>query len=442
MSLPETVIDVLDSVFEGRDFDLSILDDAELTKLSEKLTTYASNYTAPTREPGKSRFYCGGTIWSSNTSNTMIAWGPAGLANSANADVLQTLCLAHDSVVCHDVLTDLLSSHTISFLPSFYTNIKQGEVASNETSLIKTPITQENRNNIIRTLNPILRIYDLARRLIQQGFLIPVPTRIAMQKYKTQILTQMRYAHQDPVVKTLAAKEGSIAVKDDALSLFVQPGGGTKLRLDNAIDNPALRLHYGMIYHLKCLAVAYVAGADFTPTDDFGWEVLDYKYEELYKLLTKKSKSTFHKYAAQSALMIPIVTKFAIEDIVSIRTNEDIFEELRNLLRNSIESIDYTTRSMSELYRDYEMEMAEALTNWKSQIDSSGKRKGLFKDLALVASSAIEVGASLIFLADTPAAIIASAAGLPGIYYGLKDLLFAGCTTERALLKILRKYKW
>lgn len=438
----ETVIDVLDRVFNGREFDLSLLSNEELLHLSEELTTFAINYKAPPRHSGTSRFYGGGIIWNNTSSSKPAVFiGPYGLFHGTNAQALQTLCLAHDSVVCHDAVTDLLSASTSSFFPSFYQNLWQGEDRFDDVGLGQIPVTTELRAYTIQRANPILRVYDRARPLIQKGYLIPVPTKPLLIKHKHQILTQLRHSHRDSAIMELATQTGSVGVTDVSVSLFMQPIAGNKININNASNNPNLRLHYGMLHHLKCLSVAFQASADFVPTDDFGWGVLNQKYDELHKILTRKSKETFYKHAAQSALMIPLVKKFSIDDIVSIRTNEDVFEELRKLLRSSVGNFDLAGRSLPDFYRDFEEEKIEALANWKRRISAYDVKKNLFKDIALTTSGIIGVGTSLLFLTDSPAAVIASVSGLSGIYYGLKDLLFAGSNPKNRLIKILRRYQ-
>lgn len=443
----KTVIEVLDEVFLGRPYDLRLLEHHEFERLSELLSEFASRYEAPVRGPGTTRYYGGGTAWnSSNTPDPKIWFGSRadGLYYGPDVKAVQTLCLMHDSVVCHDAVTDMLGRHRTEFLPShFSSRVRQGECIVDEELLGTRPVSTEVIEFAADRLNATLQVYDKARQLIQRGYLIPVPTRVLIRKNKAQLMTQVRHGLHDPKLLRFAKEANTIAVGDGAVNVFLYATGPATISAGPFFEHPDLRLHYGLLHHLKCLLVAFETRADFMPSDEFGWRSLDYKYEELIAHLGTKSRFNLKKMAASSLLAIPIVRGFEIDDIVSIRRDEEVFEELRRILGSATEP-EIGGRSMSEFVKDFEAEAADALERWRGTISASPGRRRLFRDIAMVGgNSTAVIGCGVaIFLGQEPvSALISAAAGLPGLYLGLTDLLVAGNDPKKRLFKVLRKYK-
>jgi hypothetical protein len=436
-----TVIDVLDEVFDGRDYDLNLLSPNETKTLSNKLTEFALGYTSPPRLVGQSRYYGGGTSWNTDKQSKSRVWfGPAGLLYGADMEIAQTLCLMHDSIVCHDAVTDLLGNHSTEFLPSFHNNIIQGE-CSVDTQIFGTqPLSDKLIANTAARLNPTLRVYDCARELIQRGFIIPVPSRVLIRQNEKKFLTQFRHSQRDSEMMKISAESVNIAVSDGSTNSFLYPQG-SKIRFGNAAKDPHLRLHYGLLHHLKCYLVACKANADFLPSDDFGWRTLEYKIAEYTKSMKIRSLAKLSKTAASATLAIPIVQGFSPQDIVSIRRDELVFEELRKILRKTTEP-SLSGQNMSEFYKDYQAQLSDAIEQWWGKIAKSSNKMGLFRSAALTGGSAICLAGALIFQTEAPVSkFITVAGGLPGLYYGIKDLLTGGADPKRRLFKILRRYR-
>ena len=438
----KTVIDVLDHVFQGRDYDLRLLSKEEFQKLSNQLTVFASEYQAPSRIPGKTRCYAGGAAWNTTQECVGKIWfGFAGLKYGADMAAVQTLCLMHDSVVCHDPVTDLIGAHGTDFLPRFYENIWEGEITTDSNVFGTKPLTKEAMEHAAESLNATLRVYDQARELIQLGYLIPVPTRILLKQHRHTFLTQLRYSARDPRMLQIATESKTIPVNDEIINSFIIPAGPTGLKVGPCENNPTLRLHYGLQHHLKCLLVAYKTEADFGPFDDFGWNTLAYKYDQLAELFRKKSLINLAKTVAVSRLAIPVVREFSVYDVVSVRRDEEVFEELRNILRKTAEPSLVST-DLTEFYEGYDAQLADAIEQWRGVILGSQKKKTLFRDLSSVGKGALFLAGSIaLFSKDNyVSAILAAAVGLPGLYSGLTDLLVGGQDPKQRLFKVLRRY--
>ncbi len=439
----KTVIAILNEVFQDRDYDLSLLSIEEFKDLSNRLTVFASEYEAPPRPAGTSRYYAGGTAWNSNQVPQSKVWfGPAGLQYGADMAIVQTLCLMHDSVACHDPVTDMIGAHKADFLSPFFSNLYEGEIITDSDNYGTKSITKETIENAAARLNPTLRVYDQARKLIERGHLLPVPTRVLLVQNQHSVETQLRYAGRDSEMLRIAAESKTIPTNDGVINVFMQPNGSSKISVGLALDNPALRLHYGIMHHLKCLLVAFKASADFAPFDDFGWNTLAYKYDELAKNLFKKSLINLAKTVATSNLAIPIVRGFSVQDIVSIRHDEEVFEELRTILRRSAEPV-LVSRDLSEFYDDYERQALDAIEQWRGSISAFPHKRNLFKNTLIAGGSALAVASAIMFATEDPvSSIIKGVSGVPGLYYGLKDLLVSGQDPKQRLFKIMRRYSF
>jgi hypothetical protein len=442
MAQRKTVIDVLDQIFDDRDYDLRLLAPKEFEKLSLELTIYASNYEAPPRSPGRTRYYGGGNTWHpSPVSGSAVWFGTAGLRYGPDVEVAQTLCLIHDSVVCHDCVTDFIGRYRTDFLPSYHEACWCGEKITDSELYGDKPSSGSLIDEAAVRLNAILRIYDMARELIQKGYLILVPTRVLLKQSEHAVLTQMRHAAHDEQMLQIAGQSKTVPVSDGIINQFVEPVEGTKLAVGPADHNPGLRLHYGIMHHIKCLLVAHKALADYAPPDDFGWRTMEYKWDQLFESLSKKSSLGAAKIGAQSSLAVPIVRGFTVSDIVSIRRDEEIFEELRGIIGKTVDPI-LGPRGLDDFYADYDRQAADALDRWRRVIQTSPKQKGLFRNIATATAGCIGVAAVLAFATDSTARSIQVAAGLPGLYYALKDLLLAGLDPSRRLFKVLRRYSF
>ena len=438
----ETVIDILDEVFQDRDYDLTLLSKDEFEELSQRLTLFASNYEAPPRSPGESRYYAGGTAWNTGQECAGKIWfGPAGLQYGGDMAVAQTFCLMHDSVVCHDPVTDLLGAHRTDILPKFFENIFQGEVIADSNCYGVQPLTKTIFDDAAARLNPTMRVYDVAREFIQRGYLIPVPTRILLRKKAHAISTQIRQSARDARLLQVAAKSKTIPVFDGAINMFIAPSANSKMSVGPTSDNPVLRLHYGLMHHLKCLLVAHKSSADFAPMDDFGWQTLSYKYEELARILRPKSSMNCAHISASSALAIPMVSGFSIYDIIGVRRDEEVFEELRKILRQTTQP-QLVSVDLEDFYRDYESQVIDALEQWKAVVSTSSKKRNLFRNISLVAGAAISTVGEIVLNSSDPSGLIVATGGLPGFYYLLNNLLTAGQDPEQRLSKILRRYSF
>ncbi|MGO9566694.1 MAG: hypothetical protein ACLP5H_04035 [Desulfomonilaceae bacterium] len=247
MAERKTVIDVLDYIFDGRDYDLRLLSLKEFEKLSLELTAYASNYEAPPRPPGRTRYYGGGTTWHTSPAPGSVIWfGTEGLRYGPDVVIAQTLCLVHDSVVCHDPVTDFIGRHRTDFLPSYYVGTAGGEKIEDSQLYGDRPLSGSLIDAAATHLNAILRVYDLARELIQNGYLIPVPTRVLLKHNEHAVLTQMRHAARDQQMLKIAGQSKTVPVSDGTINLFFEHLGGTKLAVGPADHNPSLKLHYGV----------------------------------------------------------------------------------------------------------------------------------------------------------------------------------------------------
>ncbi len=438
----KTVIDVLDHAFQGRDYDLRLLSKEEFQKLSNQLTDFASEYQAPSRIPGKTRYYAGGAAWNNTQECVGKLWfGFAGLKYGADMAAVQTLCLMHDSVVCHDPVTDLIGAHGTDFLPRFYENNWEGEITTDSNVIGTRPLTKESMEHAAESLNPTLRVYDQARELIQCGYLIPVPTRILLKQHSHTFLTQFRHSVRDPRMLQIASDSKTIPVNDEIINCFMMPDGLTKLKPGPCNNNPALRLHYGLQHHLKCLLVAYKTAADFGPFDDFGWNTLAYKYDQLTDLFRGKSLIKLAKTVAASSLAIPVVREFSVYDVVSMRRDEEVFEELRDILRKTVEPCSVST-DLTKFYGDYEAQLADAIEQWRRVILGSQKREGLFQDISSVGKHTLMLAQSIaLFSTDAiVTAIVGTGVALPGLYSGLTGLLAGGQNPKQRLFKVLRRY--
>ena len=438
----KTVIDVLDHVFQGRDYDLRLLSKEEFQELSNQLTIFASEYQAPARIPGKTRYYAGGAAWNTTQECVGKIWfGFAGLRYGADMAAVQTLCLIHDSVVCHDPVTDLIGAHGTDFLPQFYKNIGEGEITTDSNVFGTRPLTKEIMEHAAESLNATLRVYDQARELIQLGYLIPVPTRILLKQQRQTFLTQLRHSARDSRMLQIATESKTIPVNDEIINSFMMPDGPTKIKFGPCENNPGLRLHYGLQHHLKCLLVAYKTEADFGPFDDFGWNTLAYKYDQLAELLRKKSLINLAKTVAVSNLAIPVVREFSVYDVVSVRRDEEVFEELRNILRKTAEPSLVST-DLTKFHEDYEAQVADAIEQWRGVILGSQKKKSLFRDVSSVGKAALfSAGSIVLFSKDNyVSAMLAAAVALPGLYSGLTGLLVGGQDPKQRLFKVLRRY--
>jgi hypothetical protein len=440
----KTVIDVLDDTFQGRDYDLRLLSINEFKGLSNQLTAFASQYQAPPRIPGKTRYYAGGAAWNNTQESVGKIWfGFAGLKYGADMAAVQTLCLIHDSVVCHDPVTDLIGAHRTEFLPTFYKNIWEGELTTDNNVYGTQPFTKELIENAAQSLNATLRVYDQARELIQIGYLIPVPTRILLKQNKDTLLTQLRHSARDQTMLQIATESKTIPVNDEIINCFIMPIGPKTLRPGPCNNNPPLRLHYGLQHHLKCLLVAYETQADFGPFDDFNWNTLSYKYDKLSELFRKRSSTNLAKTVASSSLVIPIVREFSVYDVVKVRRDEEVFEELRDMLRKTAEP-SLVSADLTKFHEDYEAQLADSIEEWRGVIIGSQRKKGLFRDISSLSKSALALTGSMALFStnDIVSAIIGTGLALPGVYYGLTDLLAGGQDPKRRLFKVLRRYEF
>ncbi|MGO9571356.1 MAG: hypothetical protein ACLP5H_27845 [Desulfomonilaceae bacterium] len=168
---------------------------------------------------------------------------------------------------------------------------------------------------------------------------------------------------------------------------------------------------------------------------------MEYKWDELFEFLTKKSSLRAAKMAAQSSLAIPIVRGFSVSDIVSIRRDEEVFEQLRGIIGNTVDPI-LGPLGLEGFYADYDRQAADALDQWRRVIQTSPRKKGLFRNIATGTGALIRVAAVLAFVSDSTVRSFLLAAGLPGLYYALKDLLLAGVDPSRRLFKVLRRYSF